>query len=274
MGTWAAFLDSLSPSRWRPRFASCSSTLTNASTPEATPGPTIGLLSDVHSNLEALEAVLQVMPKVDRILVMGDIVGYGPDPNAVIARLQSVRARAVMGNHDQAMLDPSLLDWFNPQAASAARWTQAVLTPQSRRYLAALPKYGRLGRHRYVHGSPRKPYIWEYILDELQALEILMRLGARLCFFGHTHLPRIFTEEGEQVPASGDWIALPPSALVNPGSVGQPRDGNPDAAYAVVDLGAPAVRFGRVPYDLLTTQAKIRQAGLPDVEAVRLALGL
>src|SRR2546430_63213 len=132
-----------------------------------------------------------------------------------------------------------------------------------------VPSYGP----RNLHGSPRKPYIWEYILDELQALEILMRLGDRFCFFGHTHLPRIFTTEGEQVPQADDWIPLPPAALVNPGSVGQPRDGNPDAAYAVVDLEAGAVRFGRVPYDLVTTQAKIRQAGLPEVEAVRLALG-
>jgi diadenosine tetraphosphatase ApaH/serine/threonine PP2A family protein phosphatase len=213
------------------------------------------------------------MPRVDHILVLGDIVGYGPDPNAVIARLRAIRARAVMGNHDQAMLEPSLLDWFNPHAAAAARWTQGVLTPESRRYLAGLPKYGRLGPHRFVHGSPRKPYIWEYILDELQALEILTRLGQRLCFFGHTHLPRIFSEEGEQVPASDDWIPLPPSALVNPGSVGQPRDGNPEAAFAVVDLGRRAVRFGRVPYDVAATQAKIREAGLPEVEAARLALG-
>jgi diadenosine tetraphosphatase ApaH/serine/threonine PP2A family protein phosphatase len=213
------------------------------------------------------------MPSVDRILVLGDIVGYGPDPNAVIARLRTVRARAVMGNHDQAMLDPSVLDWFNPHAAAAARWTQAVLTPDSRHYLASLPRYGRLGPHRYVHGSPRKPYLWEYILDDLQALEILVRLGRRLCFFGHTHLPRIFTEEGEEAPAPGDWITLPPAALVNPGSVGQPRDGNPEAAFAVVDLGRPAVRFLRVPYDVATTQTKIREAGLPEVEAARLAFG-
>jgi diadenosine tetraphosphatase ApaH/serine/threonine PP2A family protein phosphatase len=213
------------------------------------------------------------MPTVDRILVLGDIVGYGPDPNAVIARLRTIRARAVMGNHDQAILDPSVLDWFNPHAAAAARWTQAVLTPDSRRYLASLPRFGRLGPHRYVHGSPRKPYMWEYILDDLQALEILVQLGRRLCFFGHTHLPRIFTEEGEEVPAPGEWIALPPAALVNPGSVGQPRDGNPQAAFAVVDLATPAVRFLRVPYDVATTQAKIREAGLPDVEAARLAVG-
>ena len=217
--------------------------------------------------------MLGAIPKVDRIVVLGDIVGYGPDPNAVIERLRSVRARAVMGNHDAAMLDPGVLDWFNPHAAAAARWTQGVLTAQSRHYLASLPKLGRIGRHRCVHGSPRKPYIWEYILDDLQALEILLKLGRRLCFFGHTHLPRIFTEEGEQVPDSDEWMSLPASALVNPGSVGQPRDGNPDAAFAVVDLGASAVRFSRVRYDVATTQAKIRDAGLPDVEAERLAVG-
>jgi diadenosine tetraphosphatase ApaH/serine/threonine PP2A family protein phosphatase len=217
--------------------------------------------------------VLGALPRVGQVLVLGDIVGYGPDPNAVIDRLRGVRARAVMGNHDAAMLDASLLDWFNPHAAAAARWTQGVLTPTSRRFLQGLPRLGRVGRHRCVHGSPRKPYIWEYILDELQALEILTRLGQRLCFFGHTHLPRIFTDEGEQVPESGVWIPLPGSALVNPGSVGQPRDGNPDAAYAIVDLAVPAVRFGRVPYDLRTTQAKILKAGLPAVEAARLAIG-
>jgi diadenosine tetraphosphatase ApaH/serine/threonine PP2A family protein phosphatase len=233
----------------------------------------LALLSDIHSNLEALEAVLTALPEVDRVLVLGDIVGYGPEPNRVIERLQSVKARGVRGNHDQAMLDPKLLELFNPHAAAAARWTLGVITPQSLRYLSSLPLHGRIGRHRVVHGSPRKPYIWEYILDELQALEILVRLGARYCFFGHTHLPRIFTESGEQVPEGTDWIELPASALVNPGSVGQPRDGNPDAAFAVVDLDLPAVRFGRVAYDIATTQAKIREAGLPEVEAARLELG-
>ena len=233
----------------------------------------LALLSDIHSNLEALDAVLEALPEVDRILVLGDIVGYGPDPLGVIDRLQSVKARAVRGNHDQAMLDPSMLELFNPHAAAAARWTLDVMTPQSLRYLNSLPLYGRIGRHRLVHGSPRKPYIWEYILDELQALEILVRLGDRLCFFGHTHLPRIFTESGEQIPEGTDWIEVPASALINPGSVGQPRDGNPDAAFAVVDLSRSAMRFGRVPYDIATTQAKIRAAGLPEVEAARLALG-
>ena len=213
------------------------------------------------------------MPKVDRIVVLGDIVGYGPDPNGVIDRLRSIRARAVMGNHDAAMLEPALLDWFNPHAAAAARWTQGVLTPNSRRYLASLPRFGKLGRHRCVHGSPRKPYIFEYILEDLQAFEILLALGQRLCFFGHTHLPRIFSEAGETVPANGEWVELPQAALVNPGSVGQPRDGNPNASFAVVDLAAPAVRFERVSYDIAATQEKIRSAGLPEMEAARLAVG-
>lgn len=217
--------------------------------------------------------MLEALPKVDRIMVLGDIVGYGPNPNEVISRLRAVRARAVMGNHDAAVLNPVLLDWFNPHAAAAARWTRTVLTPESRRFLTGLPQYSVIGPHRFVHGSPRKPYMWEYILEELQALEILMRLGRRLCGFGHTHLPRIFTEEGEQIPDIDGWIELPPSALVNPGSVGQPRDGDPAASFAVLDLGFPAVHYYRTPYDVEATQEKIRAAGLPEIEAVRLALG-
>ena len=117
----------------------------------------VALLSDIHSNLEALEAVLGALPAVDQVLVLGDIVGYGPDPNAVIARLRSVKARGVLGNHDQAMFKPSMLDEFNPHAAAAARWTERVLPPQRRRYLSALPASGRIGRHRLVPGSPRTP---------------------------------------------------------------------------------------------------------------------
>jgi diadenosine tetraphosphatase ApaH/serine/threonine PP2A family protein phosphatase len=216
--------------------------------------------------------VLEALPEVDRILFLGDVVGYGPDPNEVIERLRSVEARGVRGNHDQAMLEPELLELFNAHAAAAARWTREELSQESLDYLNALPLAGRIGRHRVVHGSPRDP-IWEYILDENQAAEILLELGARYCFFGHTHLPRIFTQGGEQVPEGDDWIELPPAALVNPGSVGQPRDGNPEAAFAVIDLSRPAVRFGRVPYDVARTQAKIRDAGLPEIEAARLALG-
>jgi diadenosine tetraphosphatase ApaH/serine/threonine PP2A family protein phosphatase len=250
--------------------ASCSSTSTSASTPK------LALLSDIHSNLEALDAVLEALPAIDGVVVLGDIVGYGPDPNAVVARLRSIKARAVRGNHDQAMLTPQVLEWFNPDAAAAARWTASVLSASNRQYLGDLPTNGRIGPHRCVHGSPRKPYLWEYILEESQAIDILSRLGSRLCFFGHTHLPRVFTDKGEWVPSplpETEWVALPARALVNPGSVGQPRDGHPDASCAVVDLDRHSIQFRRVPYDIPTTQAKIMAAGLPEVEATRLAYG-
>jgi diadenosine tetraphosphatase ApaH/serine/threonine PP2A family protein phosphatase len=221
--------------------------------------------------------VLGALPEVGSVMVLGDIVGYGPNPNEVIERLRLLQLKAVRGNHDHAVEDPSILDWFNEDAAAALRWTAGALSASNRAFLAALPPIGRLGRNRYVHGSPRKPYLFEYILEELQALRILQEMGRRLCFFGHTHLPRIFSEdEGEFVPPPGrtsPWIELPASALVNPGSVGQPRDGNPEAAFAIVDLSRPAVQFHRVPYDVATTQEKILDAGLPPIEAARLAYG-
>ncbi len=210
------------------------------------------------------------------MLVLGDIVGYGPDPNAVIARLRSARVRAVQGNHDQAVQDSRLLSWFNPDAAAALRWTRSVLTTESRRYLTALPRFRRLGLHRCVHGSPRQKFVWEYILEEQQAREIMETLGPRLCFYGHTHLPRVFTLEGELAPPQDpetEWIPLPPQALVNPGSVGQPRDGHPDAAFAIVDLDELSVQFRRAAYDIQTTQDKIVAAGLPPIEAIRLSYG-
>ena len=248
-----------------------SSTFTNASTRK------LALLSDIHSNLEALEAVLHALPPVDAVLVTGDVVGYGPDPNAVVARLRGEGVRALQGNHDRAIQDAQVLSWFNPHAAAALEWTRRALTPDNVMYLARLPLTRRVGPHRFVHGSPRKPYIWEYILEVERAREILAGLGDRLCFFGHTHLPRIFTLEAEVVPEplpASRWYPLPTPALVNPGSVGQPRDGIPDAAFAVVDLDGPAVQFHRVPYDIRTTQSKIVAAGLPEVEAARLALGM
>jgi diadenosine tetraphosphatase ApaH/serine/threonine PP2A family protein phosphatase len=221
--------------------------------------------------------VLRALPPVDVVVVLGDVVGYGPDPNGVIARLRAEGVRAVQGNHDRAVQDPKVLEWFNPHAAAALEWTRGVLSAESAAYLARLPVQRRVGPHRVVHGSPRKPYIWEYILEFGQASEILDGLGSRLCFFGHTHVPRIFTMQDELIPELGPaspWYPLPQPALVNPGSVGQPRDGVPDAAFAVVDLDGPAVQFHRVPYDVPATQAKIVAAGLPEIEAARLALGM
>jgi len=221
--------------------------------------------------------VLGALPSVDAVLVMGDLVGYGPDPNAVVARLRTEGVRAVQGNHDRAVQDPSVLDWFNDHAAAALRWTRRVLSVENAAYLLGLPAHRRVQGNHMVHGSPRQDYLWEYILEPAQAREILGGLGQELCFFGHTHLPRIYTADGEVIPepaAASAWYPLSVPALVNPGSVGQPRDGIPDAAFAEVDLDGPTVRFHRVPYSIATTQAKILAAGLPEIEARRLALGM
>jgi len=237
------------------------------------------LLSDVHSNVEALRAVLADLPDVvEGVLCLGDMVGYGADPNAVLEELRRLPIQAVMGNHDRAVDDRSLRDWFNPQAASAIAWTDAVIAPEHRRWLAEQPVQRTVGRDRLVHGSPRPPYYTEYILEPDQARALLRGLSSQVCFFGHTHLPRVFSSDGEFVPQPGHvgrWLpldALP--ALVNPGSVGQPRDGNPDPSYALFDSAGLRLQFRRLPYDPASTQQKILAAGLPSWFALRLSLGL
>ncbi len=237
------------------------------------------LLSDVHSNLEALQAVIADLPDtVEAVLCLGDMVGYGPDPNAVLEELRHLPIQAVMGNHDRAVDDRAMRDWFNPQAASAIAWTDSVIAPEHRGWLAEQPVQRTVGRDRLVHGSPSPPYYTEYILDPDQARQILRRLPEQVCFFGHTHLPRVFSRAGEFIPDKshlGRWRpldALP--VLVNPGSVGQPRDGNPDPSYALYDSAAMRLQFRRVTYDPVATQQKILAAGLPPWFAWRLNLGV
>jgi predicted phosphodiesterase len=237
------------------------------------------LVSDIHSNLEALRAVKADFPdSVARVLCLGDMVGYGPDPNLVLELLQGLPLEAVAGNHDRAVSEPALREWFNPAAAQAIAWTEKVLASEHRAWLRAQPSRRTDARRLLVHGSPNPPYDTEYILEEDQARAILTALPERLCLFGHTHLPRIFTVSGEFIPARtalGQWRALEElPALINPGSVGQPRDGNPDASYALFDSQALRVQFRRVPYDTAPTRQKILEAGLPTWFAKRLTLGI
>jgi predicted phosphodiesterase len=237
------------------------------------------LISDVHSNLEALRAVKGDFPdSVERVLCLGDMVGYGPDPNLVLELLQQLPLEAVAGNHDRAVSEPALREWFNPAAAQAIGWTEKELAAEHRAWLRAQPSRRTAARQLLVHGSPNPPYDTEYILEEGQARAILMALPEQVCLFGHTHLPRIFSVSGESVPspaALGQWRALDElPALINPGSVGQPRDGNPDASYALFDSRAMRVQFRRVPYDAVPTQQKILEAGLPAWFARRLNLGI
>jgi diadenosine tetraphosphatase ApaH/serine/threonine PP2A family protein phosphatase len=237
----------------------------------------LAVLSDIHANLAALDAVRDDLPDVDELWVLGDIVGYGPQPNEVIARLQEMGARSVMGNHDGAAIGEVDIDWFNPDAARAIRWTAEVVDENSRAYLATLPEVRREGELTAVHGSPRDP-TWEYITDTEVAGANLASFDTRLCLHGHTHVPVIFRADDGQVravPATpGQAVSLESGRLLaNPGSVGQPRDGNPAASYLIVDTEAHTAEFRRIAYDVAATQRAMHEAGLPPRLAERLRYG-
>ena len=241
----------------------------------------IAVLSDIHANLAALEAVNADLTDVDQLWVLGDIVGYGPQPNEVIALLQEMGARSVLGNHDGAaigIVDPA---HFNPDARAAIEWTAEVIDGNARSYLATLPEVRMDGQLTAVHGSPRDP-IWEYITSRGIAAANFESFDTRLCLFGHTHLPiayRLTDADVEATPGlPGETVQIGNArALLNPGSVGQPRDGLPDAAYAILDMGdgadACAFTFHRVRYEIDRTQRLMQEAGLPARLVERLRYG-
>jgi diadenosine tetraphosphatase ApaH/serine/threonine PP2A family protein phosphatase len=237
----------------------------------------LAVLSDIHANLAALDAVREDLPDVDEAWVLGDIVGYGPQPNEVIRALQELGARSVMGNHDGAAIGTVDVSWFNPEAAAAIEWTAGVVDENARAYLAALPEVRRDGELTAVHGSPRDP-TWEYVTGPQVAAANLRAFDTRLCLHGHTHVPVIFRADEERievVPATPDApLRLDAGrALVNPGSVGQPRDGNPAASYLLLDTEAGTAEFRRVRYDVARTQNLMREAGLPTRLVERLSYG-
>jgi diadenosine tetraphosphatase ApaH/serine/threonine PP2A family protein phosphatase len=242
------------------------------------------VLTDIHANLEALDACLaDARPRgFDGALVLGDLVGYGADPNAVVARVQSLEPTAIIrGNHDKVACGLEQAEGFNVVAKSAALWTLNTLTPENRAWLAALPRGPVIVDDliEICHGSPVDEDA--YIFDELDALRALRASARPLCLFGHTHYPIIFELSttglgGETLSASSDniFIVEPGSKyLVNPGSVGQPRDSDPRAAYAIVDTNTRRVELFRLRYAVEEAQGKVIQAGLPEVLAHRLALG-
>jgi diadenosine tetraphosphatase ApaH/serine/threonine PP2A family protein phosphatase len=237
----------------------------------------LAVLSDIHANLAALDAVRDDLPEVAEVWVLGDIVGYGPQPNEVIARLQEMGARSVMGNHDGAAIGEVDISWFNPDAARAIRWTAEVIDENTRAYIAALPQVRRDGELTAVHGSPRDP-TWEYITDTEIAGANLSSFDTRLCLHGHTHVPVIFRVDDRQVTLVSAIPGGPISVdsgrmLINPGSVGQPRDGNPTASYLVFDTEGQTAEFRRVSYDVAATQRAMRDVGLPARLAERLSYG-
>lgn len=242
------------------------------------------ILSDIHANLEALEAVLAATAGTtfDRVLVLGDLVGYGADPNAIVDRVRDMRHVVVIrGNHDKVASGVESMEGFNHLARLAIAWTAATLTHDNHTYLAELQQ-GPIAIDEQVeicHGTPFDEDV--YIFDDLDALRSLRAASRPVCFFGHTHVPATFTLEADVLrsigPPRGDRfrIAVNDDArhLVNCGSVGQPRDGDPRAAYGIYDGHTRSVTIARVDYDLEAAQSKILAAGLPEVLAQRLAMG-
>ena len=242
------------------------------------------LLSDIHSNDEALAAVLARARRrgFDRVVVLGDFVGYGADPNAVLDRLLRIRKHRVLirGNHDKVVSGLDRGGLFNPVALEAARWTEAVLTPRNREFLAALPLGPVLvdGAFEICHGSPRDEDA--YIFSDRDAFLNFRGFHSSVCFFGHSHIPSIFTLEPHGIRVEvvdGERVNYRLEEgrryLINPGSVGQPRDGNPASAYAIYDARRGAVLFERVPYDVEKTLQKIHGAVLPGMLGDLLLLG-
>jgi diadenosine tetraphosphatase ApaH/serine/threonine PP2A family protein phosphatase len=236
------------------------------------------VLSDIHGNLPALEAVLAALRPYDAIWQLGDIVGYGPQPNEVVARLAEENATGVRGNHDAAALGDIDTDSFNDDARAALEWTADQLEPQTRDWLATLPERAIDDPFTLVHGSPRDP-TWEYVFTASIARSNVAAFDTDHCLVGHTHIPIAYREKGERMegiePHDGEPLKLGAQRVIaNPGSVGQPRDGDPRASAMILDTAAHTLEWRRVAYPIERTQKLMTQARLPARLVRRLDYGL
>lgn len=271
-----------------------------------------GLVSDIHSNLAALSAVLEALEQsgsVDGLICMGDMVGYGPQPNQVVERLRSYPLQTILGNHDLAVIEKLDLSDFNQDAVDANVWTRFQLSDENREWLESLCQgehqgaFARLDdKVTLAHGSPAEP-IWQYLTMPYAASYSFPRFDTPVCFVGHTHLPRVFRlpqtpgsstveqtinslkekKSGKQklpkvemiIPDAGLTVEIGNDRLIlNPGSVGQPRDGDSRAAFAILDDAEMTVTFYRVPYDIGATQTLMSEYKLPTRLSLRLDYGL
>jgi predicted phosphodiesterase len=240
------------------------------------------ILADIHANLAAFTAVLEAIKReggVEELWCLGDIVGYGPDPHECIELLRQYKHVCVAGNHDWAAIGKIDTSDFNPAAAAAAHWTTGQLTPQDVDYLRDLPLTIEKDDFTLAHGSPREP-IWEYLLSVSSARENFVHFNTKFCLVGHSHMPLIF-QQTETSGCSfspfqaGDRLVLAENRLIiNPGGVGQPRDGDPRASYAIYDSETKTIRLYRIPYDISVTQSRMMQHKLPLRLIVRLSYGM
>ena len=236
------------------------------------------IVSDIHGNLEALEAVLARVRPEDALLCLGDTVGYGPNPNECLALIRGRAQQVVLGNHDVGAIDSHGLAYFNPAARAAIDWTQRVLAPENVAWLDAQSYEVRTPEYLLVHGAPVEYFT--YILDKTTAAKAFAATDAPLIFVGHTHVAEFYAlgSDGTMEHAHcqhGGSLSLEPGTryLVNVGSVGQPRDLNPDASFVVYEPQARRVTWERVSYEIALTQAKIEAAHLPETLARRLSVG-
>jgi diadenosine tetraphosphatase ApaH/serine/threonine PP2A family protein phosphatase len=239
----------------------------------------VAVISDIHANLHALEAVLAALEHEphDALWCLGDLVGYGPRPNECCALVRDRADLCLVGNHDLVVLGSLSADDFNPDAAAAAQWTSAELSADSRTFLSSLSPTAEAEGVQLFHASARDP-VWEYVLTFDSALASLELTTAPLLLVGHSHVPLalLLDEEGLSGGVAAADVEADLSAgrwLLNPGAVGQPRDGDPRAAYLLLDLEARSARFRRVPYSVEGTQEEMRERGLPETLAARLAFG-
>ncbi len=245
----------------------------------------IGILGDIHSNLEALTAVVERLrhEDVEHWVQVGDVVGYGADPIECIQVVRELRCTVCLGNHDAAVVGFIPTEYFNHYARRAIDWTRERLRPTDMDFLRALPLKVEHPLYTVVHGSLHLPEQFGYVFSPVEAADSIAKQRTKVAFVGHSHIPAVYLHRQDGQPRELQClyesefevdISGYDRALVNVGSVGQPRDEDPRAAYAVYDSETHLVRVSRVAYDVETTQSKIRAAGLPSVLADRLALGV
>ncbi|MBA7697734.1 hypothetical protein ES703_106402 [subsurface metagenome] len=240
------------------------------------------IIADIHANLAAFKAVLDHIERrggVEEIWCLGDVVGYGPDPRQCIELLRQYKHVCVAGNHDWAAIGKAVTSEFNPDAAVACRWTAQQLSPDDVKYLESLPVVIQKEDFTLVHGSPREP-IWEYLISVSSAKENFAYFQSQFCLVGHSHVPMVFKYDETGTCSFGQFVpniklVLGKSRLIiNPGGVGQPRDGDPRASYAIYDNETGVVRLYRVPYDIGITQTRMVKSNLPIRLVARLSQGV
>jgi len=237
----------------------------------------IALFGDIHANWEALEAVLAdaMSQGVSDYVCLGDVIGYNADPAACLEKIREMGCPTVKGNHDEVASGNHSLDNMNPTAASALQWTRDQLSQDQRSWLAKLRMVRQVEDFTVVHSTLDQPAAWNYVTNRFDAMASFSYQFTRVCFHGHTHVPRVYIKSDRVLEVEPEVVEVEPDAkyFINAGSVGQPRDGDWRACYVIYDLEARLLRFRRVEYDIATTQRKILAAGLPGSLADRIAEG-